>query len=171
MKIKAKNLKTNLLVLAIICSLLITTLGCDSFVRKFTRKSKNEKNNAEELVLMPQEYKPPKITKEDTYRKYFLYWKSWQDELITALTDGLSDKKRIDCANQAIKNLEEMRNVLQQANQQKLDVYIRQLSELRDDLMQDTYGGNLLASRMTAERIKRNILRDFSYDKIKNNLA
>lgn len=146
-------------------------LGCDSFVRKFTRKSKNANDKTQELVLSPEEYRPPKMSKEEAYRKYFLYWKSWHDELINALSGGISNKKQLDCADQAIINLEGLRKTLQEAQQKALDVYIRQLSDLKDDLKADAYGNNMLFNRMAAERIKRNILRDFSYDKIKSNLA
>jgi hypothetical protein len=173
MKTETKILKLRIksLLLVIICSLLVTTLGCDSFVRKFTRKSKKDKDNAQELVLAPQEYRPPKISKEDAYRKYFLYWKSWHDELINALSGGISNKKQLACIIQAIDNLEELKKTLQQVRQNKIDTYINQLKDLKGDITQDLYGNNIMANRMTAERIKRNILRDFSYEKIKDNLA
>ena len=146
-------------------------LGCDAFVRKFTRKSKKENQPKQELVLVPEEYKPPKMTKEEVYRQYFLYWKSWHDELINSLSGGASHKKQIDCANEAIKNLEQLRATLQEANQTKLDVYINQLKDLENEIVQDLYGNNISANRLTGERIRRSILRDFSYNKIKDSLV
>jgi len=157
------------LILFLICLL----TGCDAFVRKFTRKSKRDAKEKQELVLAPEEYRPPKTTKEEVYRQYFLYWKSWHDELINSLS-GIgtpSNKKQVDCANETIKNLGDMRNILQGEKQKKLDAYIRQLNELKDALMRDPYSDNLTMNRMAAERIKRGILRDFSYDKIKGDLA
>jgi len=53
----------------------------------------------------------------------------------------------------------------------KLDVYINQIKELDEIIAQDLYGNNIAVNRLTAEQIKRNILRDFSYDKVKNYLS
>ncbi len=162
---------TQILILSTLYSLLSTLIGCDAFVRKFTRKSKKENLPKQELVLVPEEYKPPKMTKEEVYRQYFLYWKSWHDELINSLSGGASHKKQIDCANEAIKNLEQLRTTLQEVKQKKLDVYINQLKDLNKEIVEDLYGNNISANRLTAERIKRNILRDFFYNKIKDYLV
>ena len=77
----------------LICFLVFNLVGCESFTRKFTRKSKKP-DQAVEMVLVPQEYKGPNMTKEELYRQYFLYWKSWQEELINALTQKTSQKKK-----------------------------------------------------------------------------
>ena len=162
---------TQILILSTLYSLLSTLIGCDAFVRKFTRKSQKENLPKQELVLVPEEYKPPKMTKEEVYRQYFLYWKSWHDELINSLSGGVSHKKQIDCANEAIKNLESLRATLQEAKQKKLDVYINQLKDLKNEIAQDLYGNDISVNRLTVERIRRSILRDFSYNKIKDYLV
>lgn len=161
---------TRFFILFAICHLLFAMLGCDAFVRKFTRKPKKENIPQQEMVLAPQEYKPPQMTKEEVYRQYFLYWKSWHDELINSLLTASSYKKQIDCANEAIKNLEELRLILQENMQKKMDIYINQLKDLKNEIAQDLYGNNISSNRLTAERIKRNILREFSYNKIKDYL-
>jgi len=164
-------MKSKIILLVTICFLLVTALGCDAFVRKFTRKSKKENQPKQELVLVPEEYKPPKMTKEEVYRQYFLYWKSWHDELINSLSGGVSHKKQIDCANEAIKNLDSLRGTLQEARQKKLDIYIGQLKYLKKEVEKDLYGNNISTNRLTAERIRRGIMRDFSYNKIKDYLV
>jgi len=146
-------------------------LGCDAFVRKFTRKRKKENLPKEQMVMAPEEYIPPKMSKEEVYRNYFLYWKSWHDELINALSAGASQKKQIDCANEALENLEEIRKTLQGPTQKKLDAYINQLKDLKSGIEEDLYGSSISQNRLTAERIRRGIMRYFSYDKIKNYLA
>ena len=73
------KLKIKQLVLFFICCLMIAGLvGCDAFVRKFTRKPKKERITKEEMVLVPEEYKST-MTQEQMYRQYFLFWQSWQD--------------------------------------------------------------------------------------------
>ena len=39
--------------------LILNMIGCEAFVRKFTRKAKKEQR--EEMVLVPQEYQKPKL--------------------------------------------------------------------------------------------------------------
>ncbi|HTY45316.1 MAG TPA: hypothetical protein VMD52_04950 [Patescibacteria group bacterium] len=154
---------------AMVSAMIIALTGCEAFVRKFTRKPKNE-TPAEEMVLVPEEYKGPGMTKEQLYRQYFVFWKSWQDELVESLSSS-NHKKQLDCVKEAIKNLQQMRSLLVADQQKKVDVYINQLQDLRDCIDRDAYGLNARGNISTAERIKRNILRDLSYQKVKNILA
>jgi hypothetical protein len=149
--------------------LFFNLLGCEAFVRKFTRKPKNEPQ--EEMVLVPEEYKGPQLSKDDLYRRYLFFWQCWQDELITSLTERRSQKKLVDCAKEAIKSLYSLRPLLKEEKQKKLDTYIEQLSRLQDLIAKDAYGDNNAAHLQQAERIRRNILKDFSLPKVKNNLA
>ncbi|MCX5703343.1 MAG: hypothetical protein NT066_02460, partial [Candidatus Omnitrophica bacterium] len=113
----------------------------------------------------------PQVTKEDQYRQYFLFWKSWQSELIESLMQNTSQKKQIDCARQALDNLINLKGLLSPDAQKKLDVYIIQLQELGDLITKDSYGNNATSSLRSAERIKRNILKDFPYSKVKGFLG
>jgi hypothetical protein len=149
--------------------LLLTTLGCDAFVRKFTRKPKKEDLPQEEMVLVPEEYKGSQMGREELYRQHFLFWKSWQDELINALFQKSSRKRQIDCAEEALKNLTALKGLLNAEQNKKLDIYIGELRELRDLIAQDLYGNSAIAYSQKTERLMRNILRDFSYSKVKNN--
>ncbi len=130
--------------LILLCSVLLLNLvGCESFTRKFTRKSKKSEQTVE-MVLIPQEYKGPNMSKEEIYRQYFIYWKSWQDELINALTQKASLKKKIDCAQEALKNLAQMKRLLVLDAQKNLDLTIAKLNELLDNIRSDVYGANNL---------------------------
>ncbi|MDD2657757.1 MAG: hypothetical protein PHD04_03825 [Candidatus Pacebacteria bacterium] len=146
--------------------LLFNIIGCDSFARKSTRKTKKENLPVEEMVLAPEEYKPPQLSAEERYRQYFLYWKSWHDELITAIADKASQKRKIDCAMEAIENLVNLRGLLNQAAQVKLDIQINKLKELQEQIAADIYANAGTNYVQAAERIRRNIMRDFSYHKV-----
>ena len=150
--------------------LLTTLIGCDAFVRKFTRKPKNEDKPQQELVLAPEEYPAPQMTKEQLYRKYFTYWKLWQDELIQALTSNTNHKKTVDCIEQATKNLSALDVLMDENKTKQLNVYIGQLNDLQERIARDPYGTMASTHRQSAERLKRNILRDFSYQKIRKDL-
>ena len=162
---------TQIILLVTSYLLLVTLIGCDAFVRKFTRKRKKENLPQEEMVLVPQEYKAPVVAKDELYRQYFFFWKSWHDELIQALTTGANYKKQIDCANEAIKNLQQLKSLLKPEKQKQLDAYINQLNDLKELIAKDIYGMRIAGSRLSAERIKRNILRDLSLPAIKDYLG
>ena len=143
------------------CFLLVDLLGCESFTRKFTRKSKKS-DTAVEMVLTPEEYKGPNMTKEEIYRQYYLYWGSWQEELINALTQKSSSKKKVDCAQEALKNL---------VNAQKnFEPEIAKFNDLLVDLKSDVYGINDSWNLQVAQRIKSSIHKGFIYPKIRNYL-
>ncbi len=148
---------------------LFNVLGCEAFVRKFTRKPKKDKA-PEEMVLQPEEWKGPKMTKEEMYRQYYTFWLSWQDELINALTQNASLKKKKDCTQQAIKNLSGMKGMLNETEQKQLNVYIKQMIDLQGSISSDIYGSSNNSNRQLAERVRRNVLQRYSYGDIKDDL-
>ncbi|MFA4989676.1 MAG: hypothetical protein WC576_02775 [Candidatus Omnitrophota bacterium] len=149
--------------------LLFTLCGCEAFVRKFTRKSKKDKAPLE-MVLEPEEWKGPQMTKEERYRQYFVFWQSWQDELINALTQNAPQKKKLDCVQQAMKNLLGLRSLLNESKQKQLDIYLKQTAELREDIKSDIYGTANNFYRQNSEKLKMNISRYFTYSDVKNDL-
>lgn len=149
--------------------LVINLTGCEAFVRKFTRKSKKDKA-PEEMVLTPEEWKGPQMTKEERYRQYFVFWRSWQDELITSLQQSSTQKKRIDCAQQAVKNLVGMRSLLNESKQKQLDVYLRQMTDIQSRIKSDIYGAAINSLRQDSDKLGMNIQQRFSYNDIKNDL-
>ena len=170
MKSQIPNPKSKIILLVTSYLLIVTLIGCDAFVRKFTRKPKKEELPQEEMVLAPEEYKP-QISKEELYRQYFLFWKSWQDELIESLVQKRSNKKQLDCIKEAIKNLVNLKGLLNTQKQEKLDIYINRMQELKDSIANDIYSNSAPIYVQSAERLKMNILRDFSYNKIKGYLT
>ena len=152
-----------------ICFLLVNLIGCEAFTRKFTRKSKKSDATVE-MVLTPQEYKGPDMTKEQIYRQYYLYWGSWHDELINALTQNLSLKKKVDCAGEALKNLLSMKMMLVTDAQKNFDLEITKLNDLLVDIKSDIYGANNNRNLCMAERIRYSIHKGFIYPKIRNYL-
>ena len=150
------------------CIVLLESAGCEAFTRKFTRKSKKSEQ-AVQMVLVPEEYKS-NMTKEELYRQYFLFWKSWHDELENALTQKSSLKKKADCAQEALKNLINMKGMLVDDMQKNIDVYVNKTIELLAAIKSDIYGTNDSRNLQVAERIKMDIHKEFIYPKIKNYL-
>lgn len=159
----------NLIFLYIFPVVMMNLVGCEALIKKFVRKPKEAKP-AEEMVLAPEEYTGPQMTQEELYRQYFLFWKSWQGELIEALTSGANHKKLVGCIKEAINNLEKLRTLLAPEKQPALDAYLTKMKEIEGSITSDIYGNNANQNRENAERLRRNILRDFSYQKVKGSL-
>jgi len=151
--------------LTMVCGL----IGCDAFVRKFTRKPTKDAQ-APEMILQPEEFKGPQMTKEELYRQYYLFWSSWQEELINALIYKLSQKKQLDCAAEALKNLEQMKLMLKPEKQKIMLAYIEQLKSLISNINSDIYGNDNYNQRVIAQRLKTDIHRDFVYSNVEGGL-
>jgi hypothetical protein len=164
---KFKRLILRSILLLFSSSLLVALVGCEALARKFTRKSK--RTEEVQMVLAPEEYKPT-MSKEELYRQYLLFWRSWQGELVESLLQNKSLKKRVDCANEAIKNLESMKKMLVAEKQKKLGSYIERMKLLKDRIAGDIYGVNNNTLRQKAEDLQMNIWKDFSFGDIKNYL-
>lgn len=147
--------------------LVLELAGCEAFVRKFTRKKKTAPE--EELVLVPQEYKNT-ASPEAQYRDYFIFWKEEHEELIDALLQNKPMKKKVKSGQEAIKHLENMKMMLKEPSQQKLNDYIGRLSDILGGVERDSYGRNNDFYRVRAEDLERDIMRDYSYNKIKSAL-
>ena len=153
-----------------VCAIMLLSLiGCEAFTRKFTRKSKKS-DQPVEMVLVPEEYKGPNMTKEELYRQYFTYWKAWQDELINALTYKASVKKKVDCGQEAVKNMVNMKGLLVEDAQRNIDPYIKKLVDLTADIRSDLYGSNDSRNLKSAENMKIKIQAAFVYPKVRNYL-
>jgi hypothetical protein len=63
-----------------------------------------------------------------------------------------------------------MRSMLNETKQKQLDVFLRQMNSLSSDIKSDIYGASDNSIRKDAEKARRNILQNFSYSDIKNDL-
>jgi hypothetical protein len=169
LKIRNSKFKTFVLVFGLL-TMACGLIGCDAFVRKFTRKPKKENLPQDEMVVAPVAYNAPDIGREELYRQYFLYWKAWHNELIDSLSRNNNHKKQLDCAIEAIKNLEQVGTLLNERSRKKAAAYIEQLTELKKSIEADPYGNSLDAQRRNAELLQKGVSRDLSYTKIKDGL-
>lgn len=165
---KFRNLFRQISKFSLCLLLFVSLLGCEAFVKKFTRKPK--KQEEVEMVLIPQDYRSRFSNKEEEYRYYFMVWESWQDELINALLYQKSHKKQLDCLNQALKNLIQLKNLLLPLKQETLEPYIKQMELLGKDISNDRYSIRTVHHRSKAERIRRMVAKSYSYSKVKDYL-
>ncbi|MFH1442066.1 MAG: hypothetical protein ABIH18_08530 [Candidatus Omnitrophota bacterium] len=160
------DFQAKIISLFIIYCLLFTSMGCDAFVRKFTRKPKKDKEKKEELVLVPVEYNTEKVSKQDLYQQYFLFWKTWQEQLIDSLRYETNWKRSIGCASEAAGNLEQMQKLLKKEKQEELSPYVKQLRDLVTAMENDPYCRRVDYYLAAARRLKTKIQKKFSSKKI-----
>ena len=144
---------------------LVSLAGCEAFVRKFTRKPKEEQK--ETPILEPQVYPDIIITNEQLYKDYFLFWESWSEELISFLNVNSNFKKQKQCADEALDNLLKMQSILNEDKARELDAFIVAFTKLRDRMSEGGINGSeisLLRDRVI--RIKSRVHRNFVYSKV-----
>ncbi len=102
--------------------------GCGpAWKRKFVRKRAPQEIEPV-FVYQPQDYqKEPNI---ERYKRHFVFWKAWQEELISELGNNrLADIRAFE---EALKDLSDMRNCLNEAKAAELDIYSKKLAEFFD---------------------------------------
>lgn len=151
------------------CILVFSSLGCDAFVRKFTRKKKKKDLAPEELVIAPEEYKGPQMSREELYREDLFLWRAWHDELLTSLS-GSNHKKMVYCGDKTVESLVVLSDLLQGEKQSELIMQIDKLRGIWSEIARDKYGLQRSQHLRALERMKRDILQDFSYKKIISSL-
>ncbi len=148
----------------------VHALGCEAFVRKFTRKPKKGHARVEEQVVAPEDYSVAERTGEEAYREDFFIWKSWHEELVYWLVKDANRKKQMDCLNETKKSLQELGKLLGQGYAPTVSGFIAQLDELQAAMEKDIYGLKVEIFRQKAEALYRQIGSQLSYPRVKDAL-
>jgi len=150
------------------CSFLLITSGCESLQRKFTRINKN-KASKETMILTPRDYSAHPFPPDVLYKQYFIYWRAWNQELVTSLNDLAPYKKMKDCMGQTLSNLQKMATYLNDEKSRELGVYIKKAEDLslRIDEAKTMPPSQKKDLRYDAERLLSNVNRKFDLTKMK----
>jgi|GEM_PF-794743 len=159
-------------VFLIIYALTITGCGYEVFNRKFMRKKK--KADASRSIYTIQPFvKPPSA---EIYSHAFLFWKTWENELLIALSPSgyprmINNLKVEECTGQIISNLNEMKKCLIESKAKELEPYIRQIEQFKFLVEKQSLTDPTLAGmRRDIESHKRNVDIRFSLSSVKNDL-
>ncbi|MBU1888000.1 MAG: hypothetical protein KKB46_02220 [Candidatus Omnitrophica bacterium] len=144
----------------------VSLCGCGGLQRKFARKKKDEAKPAP--VITTYDYAKDRRV-DELYRKHFLFWKSWQTELIDRM--GGTYKKRAECFDFTISSLREMKKYLKEPKSSELEEFIVRIKTI-DPGVKDARLSKSQQYRMRhlLETTKRQIDKQFSYSKIKDSL-
>ncbi|MEW6009231.1 MAG: hypothetical protein AB1629_06330 [Candidatus Omnitrophota bacterium] len=148
----------------ILAALISSSIGCDAFIRKFTRKKQHQEEV--EPVLNP-ELKSGLFFDNDTkYKNYFTYWRGWHDELIESIT-SFSKKRKKYCLEQAIMNLERMGSLLKEEKQTELRTYIEKMEKIGSDINNEgVLDERIIVQQLSNIRLALN--KKFHFSKVEN---
>lgn len=156
---------------AVACGLVfcVSSMGCETLKKKFTRKRRRPEAQ-EVMIVSPRDYSSHPFPAEVLYKQYFVYWKSWQQELVSNIGDRASHKKIVDCAEQALVNLRKMSAYLDDAKAAELATYILEMEALKAEIVEakNFPDARLNSLRYKAERILSNVSRKFDRTKMKD---
>jgi len=153
----------NLFKNSIILILCLSISGCAQIKRKFTRGKEPKKVTP---IIEIKDYSST-LKIDELYKKHFVFWKYWQDELIHNLGGNIKKQKR--CYNEALIELKTIASYLQEQKRKSLQPYIDILEEMREDV------NNPVLSQVVLHRLKselgehkRIVDREFSLTKMKS---
>ncbi|MEE8317994.1 MAG: hypothetical protein V3S13_03705 [Candidatus Omnitrophota bacterium] len=159
-------LRKNPLIYTFILMLAISFVGCAGLQRKFSRKKKKEEKIAP--VITTYDYSK-ELRVDELYKRHFLFWKSWQSELIERI-DG-SYKKRVSCYDYTVSSLMEMKKYLAGAKAEELESFIAKIKalapQIKDKRLTKIKGYRM---KLLLEKTKRQIDKGFSYSDVKDSL-
>jgi len=152
-----------LLTIVLVVLLAFEVTGCGPLKKKFTRKKK-------EAAPPPVYFELEKYSKEPNavlYRRHYIYWKTWQEELINKIAQGY--KKDMRCSLEIISNLRDMKRLLVEEKADELQAYIEQMQEIKETL-DERYITIAIKKRAKhkLERMYRAIKREFSFKSVKD---
>ncbi|MBL7084870.1 MAG: hypothetical protein ISS43_02035 [Candidatus Omnitrophica bacterium] len=169
MKLEARRLLLVFILLSAFSFQLSALCGCEAFRKKFVRKPKEEKQI--EVVVHTQEYSS-EYSPEQIYKKYFLFWRSWHEELVNSLNAQEGNRKKlISAAKKSVENLQQMRQLLLPEKQDRLDIYIlEQKSIVRELNKRRLSPAQRLKIKTRLEKQRRQIQKEFGYSHIQEHL-
>ena len=151
---------------AVVVILCVSIAGCAGVQRKFTRKKKEE---AKTLPIVTTYDYAKEYRVDELYKKRFLFWKSWQGELIDRMNDTY--KKRIECYDELMQNLVEMQKYLNDEKYKELEAFITEIKSVDPDVKKiDLTNSEKYRIAQVLEKTKRRIDKRFSYTHVKGSL-
>ena len=156
--------------LSVVSCLLLIGTGCESFQKKFIRKSKKPLERPTPIVNF-QDYTHA-MTPMDRYRNHALMFDYWNGELVDALGPTSSNSKRIKRASaEALQELKTLQGVLQDDQAALLQLLINERQRLDTKIQQEAYMPSQRdLMRRDVEAQTRQFERQFSWRDVQDHL-
>lgn len=144
--------------------------GCESFQRKFTRKSKIPKPPPTPIINF-EDYTRA-MTPLDRYRKHYMMFDYWNTELIDTLAASPLNPKRFKRAStDALEELKTIRTLVSDEVAARLTPLIEERAKIDDRLQREAFSPTLVHGlRHTLEVQQREIRRHFFWRDVQDQL-
>lgn len=167
-------MKNKIIAIIFLAVFALSVSGCSDsvFNRKFVRKKKGPEGPPQIYHVEPFN-KPPN---SEIYQHSYLFWGTWEGELLLALNPAgfpktVNGLKVKTCLENAISNLSDMKECLNEKKAHELDAYIKGLQKYIAIFKAGNVSDNTLARmRDDIEAHKRNVGIRFNYSEIKNDI-
>ncbi len=145
-------------------------MGCESFQRKFVRKSATPKS-APSPIISFEDYSQS-MTPVDRYRKHYIIFEYWNGELIGAINQSNPNPKRLKRASKdALDELRTMRRLVADEFGAGLDPLIDERASLDRQIQQDSAPASRASSMVrTLESQMSRIHHEFYWRNIEEHL-
>jgi len=158
-------MKKTILYLFAAC-LLADLSGCASLRKKFIRKKRKEEEEKTTVILALEDY--DKIADyHNLYKKHFLLWQYWCDELISSLK--MNYKKQKECAAQSLENLISLKKYVSSSKKEPLSTYIQRFEKIKLKVDRRKITNDIEKARTVREleKLKRLVDKEYRYSEIK----
>ncbi len=150
--------------------LAMSLTGCESMQRKFTRKPKHPAP-APTPVINFEDYTRA-MTPLDRYRKHYMMFDYWNDELLQALSSTpLNPKRFARASSEALDELKTMKGLVVDAVGVRMSPFIEERSKWNDALQAGTFNpseANLICRQLEAQ--SRQVRRELFWRTIEDQL-
>ncbi|PIU42166.1 MAG: hypothetical protein COS99_01755 [Candidatus Omnitrophica bacterium CG07_land_8_20_14_0_80_42_15] len=161
---KRRTIIRELFIILIAIFFIFESTGCETIQKKFVRKNKETKPIEKYYELEKYSREPSDVV----YKRHYIYWKTWQEELINRISED-NYKKNMRCSSEIVSNLEDMQRYLVKEKAKELEPYINKMRDIAKELDNRLLGfakKNQIKSML--EKTYREIKREFSYAKVGN---
>ena len=150
--------------------LLVAAVGCESLERKFTRKPKNPPPTPSPIIQF-QDY-TRSLTPLDRYRKHYMIFDYWNEELIDVLRSASMNQKRLARASaEALGELRILQGLLRENKAASLAPMLQEREAIDQQAQRGSIGTLQATTALRAlESQSRQMHRDFFWRDVQDDL-
>jgi len=148
----------NFIKIILIVAMITSLTGCGELAKKFIRKPTPKKEEYSFYQVEEYKAKPAPVR----YQNHYILWHNWHTEL--ERSEGTAYSRDVMSANESLKHLTAMRDLLTEEEAKKLDPQINDIKSVIEDIeKRHECIKDSVRNRRTVERVGRIVLDEFSY--------
>jgi hypothetical protein len=149
---------------------LVAGVGCESLQRKFTRKPKRPVPPPAPIINF-QDYSKA-MTPIERYRKHYLLFTYWNDNLLDALRELSPNPKRIARASEeSLNELKTLHSLLNEETAQRFEPLVDERTRVHQQVQRHYSPERNIAIRRGLEQQTRTIRREWFWRRIEDSLT